>query len=200
MKKFIAIIFISIFIFSLPLLTSCANNTLPSINMSTYFKKEITASIITSNVTTSRTLDLSILTNSDSNHSRMDKYLDFKITANPSWIYKMYVEKIEFYVLTNQDTNDQFTITLNMSNLAKENNISNIESYNDTLSRDLKAYKAQKYTFVINQVVASSTGSVINIDISESNHLLISQNNQNNDFKWMVYDFKIYGESREYSR
>ena len=110
------------------------------------------------------------------------------------------IEKIEFWVLTNESSSEQMTISFSVSNLAKETNISSIDTFNEIKAHTPEAFKAQKYTFAIGQTVASGTGSTISIDISESSELLLNKNNPESNFKWMIYGLKVYGEHREYSK
>ena len=186
MKKILSImltVFISI---SSLLLSGCSQNGLSSIDMSTYYKSTIETTVYRNNISSSKSLTLENITSDSANTAVLDKYLDFKITANPSWVYKMYIEKIEFYVLTNESSDSQMAISLNVTNLAKESDTTSTDTFSELKSHVPHAWQAQKYSFSINQVISKATGSTISIDISESSEVLVNKNNKDSDFKWMI--------------
>ena len=198
MKKLSTLLFIIIISFSTLSFAACSNNSLPTLNMAVYFKSNVSASVYKTNVPTSKTIDISELTHSSFNATKMDRYLDFKIEANPNWIYKMYIEKIEFYAIPNISSDSQMTLTLSMTNLANENNLSVAETFTDSLSNKTEKNSAQKFVFYINKTVAKATGSTITIDITEESSDLLSLKEDSTEFKWQIYGFRVYGESREY--
>lgn len=200
MKKISTLLIAILLPFSALLLSGCSQNGLKPIDMSTYYKSTIETTIYKNNISTSKSLTLDKVTADSPNMILMDKYLDIKVTANSSWIYKMYIEKIEFYVLTNESTESQMAVSLNVTNLAKESVTTNVTTFSELKSHIPSANTAQKYTFEINQVVSKATGSTITIDISESSEILVNKNNKDSDFKWIIYGLKIYGEHREYSK
>jgi len=199
MKK-IAILILTLFISSTALLFAGCSDGLKPINMSVYYNTNVDSIVYTNDISSNRTLDLSTVTASSADWSKMDKYYDFNFSANASWIYKMYIERIEFYVLCNETTNEEMSINLKITNLAPEDNLSNISTHTDMKSHHPTENVAQKYTFDINKVVVTATGSKITLDIDQSTSLISIKNNPNNNFKWIIYGFKIYGESREYSK
>ncbi len=200
MKKFISLTFSLMLILILPLFAGCSNGSLPKINMSVYYQSTCTANIAYSSTAAAKSISLDTLTNQKSDTSKMAKYLDFTINGNISYLYKMYIQKIEFYVLTNQDA-EQMTFNLSVTNLAKESSISDYDTFTEMKSYNIKGYQVQKCSFEINQVVVSSAETSIKIDLSESSELLTSKTDgQENTFVWMLYGLQVYGESREYSR
>lgn len=200
MKKITTLLFAIFISISALLFSGCSQSGLSPIDMSTYYKSTIETSIYKNSSSSSKSLTLDKITADSPNTSFMDKYIDFKVTANPSWVYKMYIEKIEFYVLTNESTESQMAVSLSVTNLAKETDTTAADTFTELKSHVPVANSAQKYTFEINQVVAKATGSTITIDISESSEILINKNDSNSDFKWMIYGLKVYGEHREYSK
>lgn len=200
MKKIFTILFAILITTSTFLFSACSNGTLKPINMSVYYNNNVSATAYKNDASNSKTLDITSLTSSKPDRSKMDKYLDFTFSANGSWIYKMYIDRIEFYVLSNETTSSQMTITLNITNTAKETNLSDPATHSDIKSHNPEANIAQKYTFEINKVIATATGSKLTLDISESSELISTKNDPDNNFSWIIYDFKIIGESREYSK
>lgn len=200
MKKLITIIFIFIISITATCFSGCSNNSLPAIDMLTYFKPSVSTTVFRGSLSSSQTINLSLLTSSKPLKSEMDKYLEFTFSANANWIYKMYIEKVEFYVLSNESSDIQMSLNFSMTNLAKENNLSSTSTFEELKSHTPVSGLAQKYTFYINQVVPKATGSTITIDILESSELISNNSNPDSDFKWLIYGFKIYGESREYSK
>lgn len=201
MKKIKAFTLALLFISFAVLFSGCSKG-IPAIDMPTYFKDSVTSNVYKSTSYTNKTLSLSQFTNSNPDTTKMDKYLDFSFTANSDWIYKMYIEKIEFYVITSETPLTEMTFTFNISNLAKENNITEENNIkNETISINPTANSPYKIILPVDRVVrtASST-TTITIDISESSELLLNKNNTNNSFKWMIYGLTVFGESREYSR
>ncbi len=184
---------------SAPLFTGCKGGGLPKINTQVYFKPTISSNILSSGISAARSLPLETITAQNADISKLDKYHDFKIESNTSYIYKMYIEKIEFYVFTNKSTSDEMIFTLKATNLAKENSLNNAATFTETKGIYAEANKAIKVTFKIEQTVALASGTTITIDISESNDLLLDKNSQNDQFKWLLYGFSVFGESREYS-
>ena len=199
MKK-IKTFILALFFAGFAIVLSGCSNQISAINMPTYFKTSVSTTIYKNNITSNKTLDLNSLTSNSADTTLLNKYLEYTFTANASWIYKMFIEKIEFYVFTNETPSTEMTFTINISNLAKEDNISNISDLTETQSINPTAYQPYKLTLFVNKVVATATGMTMKIDISESSELLINKNNSENNFSWIIYGLKIYGESREYSR
>lgn len=200
MKKITTIIFAIFITMSIFMFSACSNDSLKPIKMSVYFNNNVTATTYKNDVSSNKTLNIGTLTSSKADRSKMDKYLDFTFSANGSWIYKMYIDRIEFYVLSNETTSSQMTITLNITNTAKETNLTETSTHTDIKSHNPQKNIAQKYTFKINKVIATATGSTFTLDIGESSELISTKNNPDNNFCWIIYDFKIIGESREYSK
>ena len=198
MKKIKALI-LSLFFISVAIFTTGCSNEIPSIDMPTYFKTSVSSTIYKNNTTSNRTLALSQFY-SGADTSKFDKYLDFTFTANASWVYKLYIEKLEFYVITNTTPDTEMTFTIKISNLAKEDNISSPSEIVETQSIYPTANEPYKLTLFVNRVVATAIGMTMSIDISESSELLLDKNNPENNFKWMIYGLNIFGEHREYSK
>jgi len=199
MKKLKALIF-AIFITGFSVCLAGCSKGIPAIDMPTYFNTAVSSTIYKNNSTSNKSLTLESFTTSSANTTKLDKYLDFTFTAKSSWIYKMYIEKIEFFVYTNTTPDTEMTFTIKISNLASEDKISSISQLEETQSIYPTAYEPYKLTLFVNKVVATATGMTMSIDISESSELLLDKNNPDNNFKWQIYGLKIYGESREYSK
>ena len=183
----------------------CKNKELPAINLSRYLKKEI--SIKTHDISQAKTADLSIITEKKPNVEYLAQYLKFEIPANNVWMYKMYVEKITFYVYCNETSEFQMIVNVKMSDLASEEDILNTKTENvetETIEEQItltpEAKKSIKCTININKTVVNALGSTITIDTYNSRELFSGDGESNSSFTWMIYGFEIHGESRSYSR
>lgn len=199
MKKLKALTLAILFISFAVLFSGCSKG-LPSIDMPTYFKNTATSNVYKSTSYSNKTLDLSQFISDKPDTTKLDKYLDFTFTANAEWIYKMYIEKIEFYVYTSETPSTEMTFTIKITNLAKEDNLASKSDLKEIQSIYPTANQGYKLILPVDRVVATATGMTMSIDISESSELLLNKNNTKNEFKWMIYGLKVFGESREYSR
>ena len=180
------------------------SNSLPSISISRYFKENVTVS--RNGIAEASTEKISLLTESKAKDEYLSPYTKFEITAQPIWIYKMYIEKITFYVYCNETTESQFTLNLKMTDLAsedaiwdsKEDNVSS-EDYEEQCTIQPKAFKSIKCTFDINKTVIVATGSTITINVDSLEIFSLNENGEST-FKWLIYDFEVHGESRAYTR
>lgn len=186
-------------------LVGCKNKELPALNLSRYIKSDI--SVRRYGVAEASKSSLSILTEKKAKQENLSKYLQFELTADNVWMYKMYIEKITFYVYCNESSEFQMIINLKMTDLATEKDIfsSTTESVNtsdleEQVSITPKANKAIKCTVNINRTVIKAVGSTITLDIYNSPELFSSDGNTESNFMWLIYDFEIHGESRTYSR
>lgn len=178
---------------------------LPKINLSRYFKEEI--SVLRYGITDTTTDSLSLLTEKKAKKSNLSKYQKFELNANSVWIYKMYIESITFYVYCNESSDYQMTVNVTMSDLADESEILNsidtnveTETVEQQCSLFPKAKKAIKCNVKINKTVVNALGSTITIDILNSPELFSSDGETESTFMWLIYGFEIHGESRTYSR
>ena len=156
------------------------SSSLPAINVSRYFKDEIT--ITRYNITDDRTDSISFLTQKKAKKENLSKYVKFELNADPVWIYKMYVESIVFYIYCNESSEFQMTINVKMTNLADESAI--LESKSDNVATEdveqqvtimPKGKKAIKCIVPINKTVVNSLGSTITIDFKNSPELFSSE-------------------------
>lgn len=144
---------------------------------------------------------LSNLTNPKVNKQMLDSYAQLTFTAKPAEIYHLYIEYIYFKVYMNQDSEFDFQLNINMTNVINESDVgvSDVEDneYTNMYSCKVKKNSSAVFKIYVNRVVATSTGSVLTIDILNSE---IYATDEDTSFKWCIYDFKIYGESRAYSK
>lgn len=206
-KKLFSIIF-SIILLPVVLFAGCKSKskTLPAINLSKYFKDEI--SISRYDISESSSDTISLLTQKKAKKENLSKYTKFELNADPVWIYKMYIDSISFYVYCNESSEYQMTINLKMTNLAEESVI--LESKQDTVTTEdveqqctilPKGKKAIKCVIPINKTVVNALGSTITIDLSNSPELFSNNDDDSSStFEWLIYGFEIHGESRTYSR
>lgn len=199
----------------LPVLTfvGCKKSkTLPAISVSKYFQQEI--SIKRNSLSDKGTLiplissgELSTLTKNKPDLNLLSQYLKFEINADPVWIYKMYIQKISFYVYCNESSESLMTINLTISDVATEEAIwaatqetVESETFDSQCSFTPKANSSIKCNFEINRTVIVATGSKLTIDIEESKELFSTTTEYQSTFMWMIYGLEIHGESRAYTR
>ena len=183
----------------------CKNSkSLPSIKISRYFKEKITISRYGFPEASKDTI--SLLTQKKAKAENLSPYTKFEISAQPVWIYKMYIEKISFYVYCNETTETPLTINLKMTDLATEDAIwasteeaVSSEDYEEQCMVEPKAFKAIKCNFNINRTVIVATGSTITINV-DSLEIFSSDETNESTFKWLIYGFEVHGESRAYTR
>lgn len=203
MKKILNILLVFLML-PFAFLTGCKNSSLPAINLSRYLKEEIT--VKRNGISSSNTDTISLLTQSKAKKENLSKYESFEINAVPVWIYKMYIEKIVFYVYCNESSDYQMTLNVSMTNLASEETINSTTSETietETISEPItfqpKAKKAVKCTANINKTVATALGSTISIKL-DSLEIFSGDEGDSSNFMWLVYGFEIHGESRTYTR
>ena len=206
-KKLLNLLFV-ILILPVMVLTGCkkGSSSLPAINVSKYFKDEITISRY--NIAEDSTDSISFLTQKKAKKENLSKYVKFELNADPVWIYKMYVESIVFYVYCNESSEFQMTINVKMTNLADESAI--LESKSDNVATEdveqqvtimPKGKKAIKCVVPINKTVVNSLGSTITIDFFTNSQEIFSSVGENeSSLMWLIYGFQVHGESRTYSR
>lgn len=205
-KKLLNLLFV-ILILPVMVLTGCkkGSSSLPAINVSKYFKDEITISRY--KIDDDKTDSISFLTQKKAKKENLSKYVKFELNADPVWIYKMYVESIVFYVYCNESSEFQMTINVKMTNLADESAI--LKSKSDNVATEdveqqvtimPKGKKAIKCVVPINKTVVNSLGSTITIDFKNSPELFSSEGENESSLMWLIYGFQVHGESRTYSR
>ena len=181
------------------------SDSIPAISITRYFKDDV--SISRFNLTESTTDTITLLSQKKANKKNLSKYIKFELKAEPVWMYKMYIEKIVFYVYCNETSEYLLTLNLKMTDLSKEEDIlnntnENVPREDIELQYDVspKAFKSIKCTFNINRTLNVATGSTITIDILNSLELFSSYGEDQSTFMWLIHGFKVYGESRAYSR
>ena len=180
------------------------SKSLPKISVSRYFKDKITVSRHSFAETSTDTI--SLLTQKKAKKQNLSPYTKFEISAQPIWIYKMYVEKISFYVYCNQTTETPLTLNLKMTDLASEKDIwasteenVPVSDYEEQCTVEPKAFKSIKCTFEIGKTVVMATGSTITINVDSLEIFSLDENGEST-FRWLIYDFEVHGESRAYTR
>ncbi len=183
----------------------CKNKELPSINLSRYLQSNI--SVKRHGIAEASSIKLSSITEKKPNLENLSQYLKYEIKSDNVWMYKMFVEKITFYVYCNETSEFQLIVNIKMTDLASEEDIFSsktesveTETIEEQVSLTPKAKKAVKCTININKTVVNALGSTITIDAYNSPELFSSDNENSSSFQWMIYGFEIHGESRSYSR
>ena len=183
------------------ILSGCNNvkstcKAIPSVEY--YFEDVVTCEVFN---LPQREIYLSNITNSKLNKVMLDSYAQFTITAKSAEAYHLYIEYIYFKVYMTEDSEFDFNVNINMTNVIKESDVG-VSGVEDNTYTNMYACKAKKnstahFKIYLDRVVATSTGSKITIDILNSE---IYATNEETTFKWCIYDFSIYGESRAYSK
>lgn len=178
---------------------------LPTISTAKYFKNKVTVSRNGFAEASSETLD--ILTKEKADKAYLAPYTKFELSAEPVWIYKMFIEKITFYVYCNESSETILTVNLKMTDLATEEAIWSAtqetvesETFESQCSVEPKAFKPIKCVFEINRTVIVATGSSLTIDILNSLEIYSGDAETKSSFMWLIYGFEVHGESRAYTR
>lgn len=188
------------------ILVGCKKSkTLPAISTTKYFKEDITIS--RNGIADTSTDKISLLTQDKPKEENFSQYKKFTINAEPVWIYKMFIEKISFYVYCNESSESQMIINLKMTDLATEDAIwkatqetVEAESFETQCTITPQARKAVKCNFEINRTVIVATGSTLSIDIENSLELYSGDAETKSTFMWQIYGLEVFGESRTYTR
>lgn len=213
LKTLLVFLLLPVLVFS-----ACSKNKkmLPKINATRYFKDEITITRYvlantseeenSSEINNKSTDMLSLLTAKKANTNNLSKYISFELTAQPVWIYKMYIESISFYVYCNEDSEYQMIIDLFMTDLADEDvilkatsEVVETETYNEQCTILPKAKKAIKCNYKIGKTVAKVAASKLTIKLNSS-EVFSGDENGNSTFMWLIYGLEIHGESRAYTK
>ena len=186
----------------IPILVLCGcssvNSKLDTINASTYFNSAVACT--TYGKTTQTSGSLSDLLAEKPNLGTIGQYTKFELKANSAWIYKMYIDYIYFYVYTNIDVESQMTINIEMTNLAKENDIENPDTFQADCSLIPKKDGKILCEVKVQRVVATATGSTLTFDILGCPEVFADDKGVANGFKWTIYGLEFYAESRTYSK
>lgn len=205
MKKFFRMLIIFLLL-PVMVFVGCKNSkTLPSIALAKYLENEVT--VKRNNFSEIKTEDISILTQKKANKDLLSQYIKFEIKTDHTWIYKMYIEKISFYVYCNESSESLMTINLKITDVATEDAIWNStqetvesEDFESQCTFTPEANNAIKCNFKIERTVIVATGSTISIDIENCLELYSSTTDMPSTFMWMIYGLEINGESRTYTR
>ena len=175
-------------------------SNLQKIDVGFYFEKQATAS--TYNNTKEKTIDFAELLLTEPDPLNIDNYIEIKATANSAWIYKMYIDKICFYVYTNKNSAVEMIINVKMTNLANESDIGKENSAGEiaeTCSFIPQENGSVFCTVNVQKTVATATGSELIFDILNSTSGTVADEEGNpTEFRWMIYGLEIYGEHRAY--
>lgn len=166
-------------------------------DLSYYYESNITCDLFKD--LPDKTVNLSNLTKSKLDKSMLDSYAQITLKAKSAEIYHMYIEYLYFKVYTNETSEFELNVNINITNAVKEEDISVQEpednTFTTTYSCIAKAKNTATFKVYVNRTIATATGSTITIDILESE---IYATNSETSFKWCIFDFKILGESRAY--
>lgn len=206
MKKFIKSILSLMMIVSVVFICSCSGSGVQKVNLEKYFESSV--EVNTFGESTSKSISLLNLTSPSPKAENYDSYIDFTLTANGSWLYKMYVEKICFYISTTEISLEELVLDFEFLNLADESEYEkedhskiDVETFTTQRSFKTRTQSGEFYcTIPINKVVTTPQLTTIKLDISNSVYGTLSdENGEKSNFKWQIYGLELYGESRAYS-
>ena len=200
MKNKIFKIVIAILCIPMVMLCGCSDkpSKLPSINQIVYFEEKATA--LAYNNSKSKELKLADLISTSYDPLNVDSFTEIKLTAKSSWIYKMYIDCITFYVYANKTTEVEMIINTTITNLADENDIQNPSTF-EALPLGIIPQEDGSILckIPVGKTVATATGCTITFDINNSTSGTVADNEGKiTDFRWLIYGLEIYGEHRAY--
>lgn len=200
MKRKILNLLIAVICVPIIMFCGCSNkrSSLPKIDASVYFQSDVEVTV--HNNTKTKNIELSELTSTKVDELNLDSFVELKLTANNSWIYKMYIDKIYFKVYTNQASNVEMIVNVSITNLADENDISHPSNdFSIPCSFVPKKDGSTLCCVEVGKTVATATGCNITFDIYNSTSGTVADNEGNTtSFRWLIYDLEIYGEHRTY--
>ena len=167
-------------------------------SLSFYFNESVSCEIVRQ--TEKRNLNLSILTSSKPNLDYLDSYATLTFTANSAQVYHLYIEYISFKVYTSEASESDLNISISLTNAINENDVgkSNVEDnkYSNIVPCQAKEKNSIQCKVKVDRIIATATGAKLTIDAITQSDMFIDEDSE---FKWMIYDLKIYGESRAYN-
>ena len=187
------------------ILCGCGKSKVKPQDFTTYFSDKVATSIYNNNSTaSSMNIPSTVLAASTPDLTYANKYISLKATAKGEWLYKMYVESIYFYVYTSHTAETEMIVNVTLNNFVKEEDINNPENEDKTLTYQCSFFPQNNNSTLckveVNRVVATVTTTTIEFDINNSIHgIICTEDNQPNDFKWLIYGVELVGESRSYS-
>lgn len=154
---------------------------------------------------TRRELDLGTLSESQGKSANASKFTQLSIEGDGPWLFKMYIERIEFDIYTSESASGgsgAMTLTFKMTGLTDETTFTEDRTYRpEDFVKILNCSPIKNgvvhLSVEIKKVVATATGANITLDISESAENTILDPNK--DFRWTVFNFSVYGQSRTYN-
>lgn len=197
MKKILTMLLI------IPVMLLCSCNKfkpecseIPS--LSYYYKDSVDCEIFN---LPQKTLTIADLQNEKVQKHLLDSYAQITLTANSAEAYHLYIEYIYFKVYTNLDSEYAMNVDINITNVISEENIGKSDlsdedkNYKNTYACQARKESTAVFKVYVGRTIATATGSKITIDILSSE---IYATDEKTNFRWLIYDFKIYGESRAY--
>lgn len=183
-------------------LVSCGKSKTPELKLDYYFNSSIATSFF--NQTSTRNLTIKDLTASKPNKDLLDSYAEIILSSHSdqSRVYHLYIDYIEFYIYTNEDSEFDFDINVTIENVIDESQIGKEpeeKTFTGTYSTKPKKNKSAKYTVPVNKVVATATdGTSIKFDILNT-EIYNTPNDTEVTFRWTLYGLEIHAEARAYN-
>ena len=202
MKRKILNLLIALICVPALMLCGCSkkDSDLPKINASVYFEETVTA--YTYNNAKAKNIEFAELIAEDPDPLNIDCFTEIHVTAKSSWVYKMYIDCIYFYVYANADSTSEMIINVTITNLVDEDKIGEqnaIETIEETCSLIAQKDDSVLCKVEVKKTVATATGCKLTFDINNSINSTVADDQGNaTDFRWMIYGLEFYAEHRAY--
>ena len=202
MKRKILNLLIALICVPALMLCGCSkkDSDLPKINASVYFEESV--EVHTYNNAKAKTIEFAELIAEDPDPLNIDCFTEIKVTAKNSWVYKMYIDCIYFYVYANEDATSEMVVNVTITNLVDEDKIGEqnaIETVQETCSLIPQKDDSILCKVDVKKTVATATGCTITFDINNSiNGTVADDAGKATDFRWMIYGLEFYAEHRAY--
>ena len=198
MKNKLKNLFILVICLPVMLLCSCGGEKpkCKQVNSTYYYNNEIACDIF--NDSAQRKITIDSISGSKVNIDTIGAYAKMTFTGKSAELFHFYIEYIYFKVYTNEASEYELNLNINITNAIKEEDIKkdNVDdkTYSNTFSCQTKQNGVVQVKAKIDRVIATATGTTLTIDALTSDMFIDTETT----FKWTIFDFKIYGEARAY--
>ncbi|MBQ8424636.1 MAG: hypothetical protein IJX17_01285 [Clostridia bacterium] len=167
-------------------------------NLSYYFQENVECNLFKE--LPNKTVKLKTLTSSKlDKNSMLDAFAKITLKANGPEFYHMYIEYICFKVYTNETSDFELNVNIELTNAINEEDVNKIEpednKFETIYSCIAKKNNTAEFRVYVNRTIATTTGSTLSFNILDSE---IYATDPDTNFKWCIFDLKIHGESKAY--
>lgn len=158
------------------------------INMSRYFKTDVTSKYNSNN---KKTYQLNSFTGDNVDTSTLELHKSLQFTGITNWINNMYIECVYFYFYSTK-TIDINQLVFKMTGL--DGGKSDDFTLNTYKAEEILAIKAQKNTGVLVRVNVGHKATLNDLGMTFS---LEDESLFSVDFDWTIYGLQVYGEMKK---